>query len=197
MSHTVITIGREYGSGGRVIAQKLADLLSVKFYDREVIEMTAEETGFSADFIRSAEEKRASAFVYTFNVGCINLPAHDRVFIAESDVIRRAAEKGPCVIVGRCADYVLRDNPKCLRVFVHAPLEERIRRAREEYGVEQDDVKSFVVRYDKARAAYYNYFTTGKWGRCQNYDLSISSSLGIDTVVHTIAELEKKRRFAA
>lgn len=189
MSYTVITIGREYGSGGRLIAQKLALRLSIAFYDREVIEMAADETGFSADFIRSAEERRASGFAYLFNMSGVNLPLHDQVFIAESEVIRRAAEQGPCVIVGRCADYVLRENPNCLRVFIHAPLDERIRRAREEYGIERDDLRSFVTRYDKARAAYYNYFATGKWGKCQSYDLSISSSLGIDAVVSTIAGL--------
>lgn len=197
MNRTIVAVGREYGSGGRIIAQKLAKLLRVPFYDREVIELVARETGLSEDFVRSTEERRTSGFMYTFGVGSPHLPIHDQVFIAESEIIRRAAAEGACVIVGRCAGYLLRENPDCLRVFVHAPLEDRMCRAREEYGVESDDLRTFVMRQDKARAAYYNYFTTGKWGRAQDYDLTINSSLGIDTAVSLIAQLAKSRKSSA
>ena len=189
MSHTVITIGREFGSGGRIVAQRVAEALNVPFYDKAVIDMAAKETGLSEEFIRQAEQKKTSSFLYNLYMSTQNLPVSDQVFIAESDVIRKVAAQGPCVIVGRCADYVLRNHPGALNVFIHAPLDERIFRAREEYKIDAPDVKSYVLKQDRSRAAYYEHFSDGVWGKAQNYHLAVSSSLGLDNVVKLILSM--------
>ena len=138
MAHTVITVGREYGSGGRLIAQKAAEALGIPFFDRSIINMAAEETGLSADFIRRTEQQKTSSFLYNLYMSTQSLPVNAQVFIAQSEVIRRVAAEGPCIIVGRCADYVLRNQSgvDALNLFIHAPMEERIRRVREEYKVQ-------------------------------------------------------------
>ncbi|MEA4893307.1 MAG: cytidylate kinase-like family protein [Peptococcaceae bacterium] len=197
MTYPVITIGREFGSGGRLVGRRLAQELGIPFYDKELIAMAAEETGFSEEFIRENEQKRTSGFLANlyFNAPQ-NLPMSDQVFIAQSNIIKKVAKEGSCIIVGRCADYVLAEQPHCLHVFIHAPLEERIRRVKEFYGLDLEDVRSYILRQDKDRASYYNYFASGEWGRCQNYDLSINSGLGLDTVVHVIRELAEKQKTA-
>lgn len=193
MSHTVITIGREFGSGGRLVAQRVAEALNVPFYDKAVIDLAAKETGLSEEFIRQAEQKKTSSFLYNLYMSTQNLPVTDQVFIAESEVIRKVAAQGPCVIVGRCADYVLRNQEGVVNVFIHAPLEQRIFRAKEEYHVETPDVKSYVTKQDKSRAAYYEHFSDGVWGKAQNYHLSVCSSIGLDNVVKLILTLAEER----
>ncbi len=185
MNLPVITVGREYGSGGRWIAQHVAEALGLPFYDNRLIVMAAERSGLSEDFVRNVEEHRSSLFLYNMYFSAGNLPVHDQVFIAEAQVILRVAEEGPCVILGRCADYVLRERENCLHVFVHAPLEARVRRAEREYGV-PGDARAFVAKYDKARASYYNHFTTEKWGHTRNYHLTIDSSIGLARAAETI-----------
>lgn len=187
--HKVVTIGREYGSGGRIVAQKVAEALGVPFYDKELIEMAAMKTGLSESFVKKAEEQRASGFLYSLYFSAQSLPLYDQVFIAQSDIIRKAAAEGACVIVGRCADYVLHDVPNCLHVFIHAPFEERMCRAREAYGIAAEDAKAVVIRHDKDRASYYSHFAMGKWGKTQNYDLTINSAMGLDRVADTIVRL--------
>lgn len=189
MHSTIITIGREYASGGRLIAQRLAKALSIPFYDKELITRAAAKTGLSEQFIREAEQKKTSSFLYNLYFSAQSLPLSDQVFIAQSGVIQEVAASGACVIVGRCADYVLKDRPNCLHVFVHAPLEDRMRRAQEVYGVTAPDLESHVLKHDKSRAAYYNHFTTGQWGKCQNYDLVINSHLGLEVAVELIQRL--------
>ena len=187
MKRIVITLGREYGSGGRIIAQRLADELGITFYDKELIAAVAKNTGFSENFIRDAEHKRpTNSFLYDLYCAVQTPTVPDQVFIAQAGVIREAAARESCIIVGRCADYILREDPNCLKVFVFAPLEDRVRRAREEYGVQEANLESYVLRQDKARASYYNYFATGKWGDSRTYDLCVNSRLGIDTAVECI-----------
>lgn len=194
MSCLIITIGREYGSGGSLVAKKLAYALSIPFYDKQLIEIAAKETGLSEEFIREAEQHRTSSFLYNLSFSSRNLPVSDQVFIAESKVIKRVAEGGPCVIVGRCANYVLREQKNCLHVFIHAPLSDRFQRAREEYRIPADEVQACVLKHDKARAAYYNYFTTGQWGKCQDYDITLNSgTLGIDTAASALLDLIQKK----
>ncbi len=193
MRYGVITVGREYGSGGRFIAQNVADRLGVPFYDKELIELAAEKTGLSPEFVRHAEETRTSGFLYNLYYPTQSLPLHDQVFIAQSNIIKQFAAKGPCVIVGRCADYVLQHAPGCLHVFVYAPMSERVVRARTYYGLEGDDnaLLSAIAKQDKARASYYHHFTMGKWGKVQNYDLAINSALGIDEAANAIIGLAR------
>ena len=187
MKHIVITIGREYGSGGRLIAKKLSDEMGITFYDKQLITDVAKKTGFSEHFIRNAEHQRpTNSFLYDLYTSVQTPSIPDQVFIAQAKVIKEAAARESCVIVGRCADYILRDQPNCLKVFVNAPLDQRVRRAREEYGVQENNLESFVLRQDKARASYYNYFATGRWGQSREYELCINSRICIDACVAVI-----------
>ena len=187
MKHVVITIGREYGSGGRLIAKKLSEELGITFYDKELIAAVAKKTGFSENFIRDTEHQRpTNSFLFDLYTAVQTPSVPDQVFIAQAKVIKEAAAREPCVIVGRCADYILRGNSSLLTVFVHAPLDERIRRAREEYGVTEANLESYVIRQDKARAAYYNYFANGRWGQSREYELCVNSHIGIDACVSVI-----------
>ena len=199
MAHTVITVGREYGSGGRLIAQKAAEALGIPFFDRSIINMAAEETGLSADFIRRTEQQKTSSFLYNLYMSTQSLPVNDQVFIAQSEVIRRVAAEGPCIIVGRCADYVLRNQSDvdALNLFIHAPMEERIRRVREEYKVQAPDLRLYILKQDKNRAAYYEHFTDGQWGKPQNYNLAVSSGLGLETIVRLLTDLMRDRGLGA
>lgn len=193
MAHTVITIGRQFGSGGRIVAQRVAETLHIPFYDKAVIDLAAKETGLSQEFIRQAEQKKTSSFLYNLYMNTQSLPVSDQVFIAESEVIRKVAAVGPCVIVGRCADYVLRNQEGVLNMFIHAPLDERIFRAKEEYKAEVPDVRSYVLKQDKNRASYYEHFSDGVWGKAENYHLCINSTIGLDTTVDLILALAKER----
>jgi cytidylate kinase len=189
MENFCITIGREYGSGGRLIGQQVAKELNIAFYDRELIVLAARESGFAEEFVQKMEQKRTISFINNLYMTGYELPASEKIFLAQSKAIQKVAEESPCVIVGRCADYVLRDKPNCFRVFIHAPIEERIKRIREEYGEDQSNLEDYIRKQDKKRASYYNYYTHKKWGRAQNYHLCIDSSIGISTAVHMIKEL--------
>lgn len=193
MAHTVITIGRQFGSGGRIVAQRVAETLHIPFCDKAVIDLAAKETGLSEEFIRQAEQKKTSSFLYNLYMSTQNLPVTDQVFIAESEVIRKVAAVGPCVIVGRCADYVLRNQEGVLNLFIHAPLDERIFRAKEEYKVDAPDVKAYVLKQDKNRAAFYEHFSDRAWGKAENYHLAINSTIGLNTTVDLILALAEER----
>ena len=183
----VVTIAREYGSGGRLIGRHLADLMNIDFYDKNIIAMTAEKSGLSEEFLSSHEQKKKRfGFLSNAIINSKSLPLSDQVYLAQSMVIQEAAEKGSCVIVGRCADYILRDHPCCVRVFIHAPLEEKIKRIRGEYKDNVADPAAFAAKMDKERAAHYNYMTLNKWDDVHNYDLVINSSVGIDEAARLI-----------
>lgn len=187
MKHVVITIGREYGSGGRLIAKQLSEEMGITFYDKQLITEVAKKTGFSENFIRDTEHQRpTNSFLYDLYTTVATPSVPDQVFIAQAKVIKEAAARESCVIVGRCADYILREEPHVLKVFVNAPIDQRIRRAREEYGVTEPNLESYVIRQDKARASYYNYFATGRWGQSREYDLCVNSRIGINTAVKVI-----------
>lgn len=187
MKHIVITIGREYGSGGRLIAKQLSEEMGITFYDKQLITEVAKKTGFSENFIRDTEHQRpTNSFLYDLYTSVATPSVPDQVFIAQAKVIKAAAARESCVIVGRCADYILREEPHVLKVFVNAPLDQRVKRAREEYGVTEANLEGYVIRQDKARASYYNYFATGRWGQSREYDLCINSRIGIDTAVKVI-----------
>ena len=187
MKHIVITIGREYGSGGRLIAKQLSEEMGITFYDKQLITEVAKKTGFSENFIRDTEHQRpTNSFLYDLYTTVATPSVPDQVFIAQAKVIKEAAARESCVIVGRCADYILRGEPHVLKVFVNAPIDQRIRRAREEYGVTEPNLESYVIRQDKARASYYNYFATGRWGQSREYDLCVNSRIGINTAVKVI-----------
>ena len=185
----IITIAREYGSGGRLIAQKVAQKVGLVYYDNEVIDLAAREMGMDVDAIRKVDEQKSSSFMYTMSSSAFSLPLNDQVFVMQSKIIRHLANHDSCIIVNGCADYILEDYDDVLSIFIHAPLESRIRRVKEDYQEVHDDYKKYVTKRDKGRSNYYNYYTTKKWGHLKNFDLTINSDLGIDEVATIIADL--------
>ena len=181
----LITISREYGSGGRVVGKLVAERLGVPLYDKDIIDMAAKESGLSREVIESAELQAKSSFSYTlssavsfgegFNGEAISM--NEKLFLAQFDVISEIGDRGEGVIVGRCADYVLRDDPEVINVFIYGEKEDKIKRCIEEYGDSAAEVEKKMATYDKARRNYYNYHTSRKWGEYKNYDLAINSSL--------------------
>ncbi len=191
MGIPVITIAREYGSGGRLIGEELAKSLGIPFYDKELILLAAKKSGFSEEYIRRTEQIKSASFLYSLYMTSQVLPMSDQIFLVQSKIIQELAEEGPCVIVGRCADYVLRNNPNCMNIFIHAPLEERMRRASEEYGETAANMEDFVRKQDKKRSSYYNYFSQNKWGSAKNYHLAVNSTLGIPQTAKLIQDAVK------
>ena len=185
----IITIAREYGSGGRLIAQKVAEKVGLFYYDNEVIDLAAKEMGMDVDAIRKVSEQKSSSFMYTMPSTAFSLPLNDQVFVMQSKIIRHLAEHDSCIIVNGCADYILEDYDDVLTIFIHAPLESRIRRVKEEYKEQHDNYKKYVMKRDKGRSNYYNYYTTKKWGQLKNFDLTINSDLGIERVAQIIADI--------
>ncbi len=198
----VITIAREYGSGGREIGRKLSETLGIRFCDRDLITMAAEKSGLSADALHNVDEKASSSLLYTLAMGSsmihsavdvYNMPLNDKLFIMQSHIIEDLAEKESCVFVGRCADYILENRPGVFRVFIYADFNERVKNVAERRGISEADAKSDIVRTDRRRANYYNYYTGKKWGRLENYDLAVSSSLlGVDGTAALIADIFKR-----
>ena len=194
----VITIGRQYGSGGREIGQRLADRYGIPFYDNELISRAAKESGFAEEAFERAEDKATNSLLYSLAMG-INvygnqdfgfsgLSLDDRIFLAQSDIIRKVAEEGACVIVGRCADYVLRERENVFNIFVRASMEFRLERVVKLYGVESKKAADVILKNDKRRGNYYNYHVGEKWNNLNNYDLVVSSDvMGIDNVVKCIS----------
>jgi len=167
----------------------LAGMLDVPFYDREIIALTAKKSGFTEEFVRETAEKKTASLLYSLYM--TSLPVSDQIFLTQSQVIKEIHREGPCVIIGACADYILRDEPNCLNVFIHAPLESRIARVKEEYSELSEDIRTYVLKQDKKRITYYNYFTQNKWGFADNYHLCVNSSLGIDVAANIIFEAAK------
>jgi len=191
---SIITISREFGSGGREIGQKLADKLGIGFYDKELLEIASKESGITQELFVKHDETYTNSFLYSLVMGNypvtadgrINpeLPLNQKIFLAQFDTIRSIAEKGPCVIVGRCADYVLKYHDNVINFFITGSMPQKRRRILERYDIEKNKVEDFIRKTDKRRANYYNYYTDMKWGEAKNYDLCINSSkTGIDGAV--------------
>ena len=200
---TIITISREFGSGGRLIGKRLAEKLDVPYYDKQLLDRIAEESGFSAEMMKDAEMKAKNSFLYslasamgTRDVGPDSLSLNERFFLAQFDTIRKIAEEGSCVIVGRCSDYILRATPEASHIFIYAEEADKIRRAVEEYGVPEEEVRKLMRDTDKARANYYSYHTGRKWGEHQNYSLSIDSGFAeIEDIVDLIIRYNQVRLY--
>ncbi|MDO4485485.1 MAG: cytidylate kinase-like family protein [Bacillota bacterium] len=194
MDKKIITISREFGSGGRLIGKRLAEKLEIPYYDKELLDRIAEESGFSKEMLAEAEKKAKNGFLYslasamgTGEAGPESLSLNERFFLAQFDTIRKIAEEGSCVIVGRCADYILRGMPEATNVFIYAEEADKIKRAVQEYGVPEDSVRKLMKDTDKARANYYAYHTGRKWGEHVNYNLSIDSGyIEIEDIVDLI-----------
>lgn len=180
----LVTISREYGSGGRIIGRLVAEKLGIPFYDKEIMDLAVEKSGLSREIVESAELRAKSSFSYSlssamnFGEGVMTdtISVNEKLFITHYDVVHQIAEEGEGVIVGRCADYILKDLPGVTNVFVYGELEDRIQRSIDVYGVDPKKAADIVKSYDKARANYYNYHTCQKWGQFSNYNLAINSS---------------------
>lgn len=191
MAKTIITLGREYCTGGRYIAEDVANALGIKLYDKELITMAAKHSGLSEEAVAASEKRHTHSLLYSLYTMGNELPLGDQVFILQSRIIKQLAEEGPCVILGRCGDYVLRERPNVLRVFLYAPLAERIRRAKARPGAKQMADRLWEVqlaKHDRARASYYNYYTENRWGEAKNYDLCLNAALGQEVCAGLIAE---------
>lgn len=185
----VITIGREYGSGGRVIGQAVADRLGIKFYDDEIIELIAKESGLSIEAISKLDGTKTSSFLYNAFMSTQSVPLNDEIFFAQSKVIKDIASKESCVIVSRCADYILREYKNLFNIFIYAPMEARMERTKSLYHDIADNYESYVKKMDKKRADYYNYFTPNRWGDRSNYHMMIDSSIGIENTVNMLSAM--------
>ncbi len=191
MSNRIITISREFGSGGRTIGKKVAEKLGIPCYDGELLQKIAEESGFAEEYVKDAGEYVLSGFLSTvFSNRTLGTTNGDRLWQLQFDLITDLAKKGPCVIVGRCADYILRDKADCLRVFIHASMEYRAERIVKVYGERAESPEQRLRDKDKRRAAYHRFYTNMKWGHAQNYHICLDSGeLGIEKCVEIIAGL--------
>ncbi len=197
----VITIERQYGSGGRDVGHRVAELIGAHCYDQDLIVMAAKKSGISEEALAAADEQASSSLLYTHataateiytNTTPMAVPINDALFIAQSEIIRELSEKESCVIVGRCADYILKDHEKLVKVFVQGDTGDRIARIMERAGISEGEAKDRISKKDKKRASYYNYYTGGKWGKSDNYNLIVSTSkIGVDGAAKLIVEYAK------
>ncbi len=202
-NHLIINIGRQLGSGGHDIGHLLADRFSARYLDRELLNLAARESGLSERFLEQNDESKN--FFRTFlhmpgglapTMGIATRPgfSQDSFFQLQSDAIRHAAKEGPCVFVGRCADYVLRDIPTCVNIFISAPLPFRIDRVARKHGCTEEEAQHIIEKGENRRAAYYNYYTGKQWGHSSSYHLCIDSSiLGIQDTAALIAHFIEQR----
>lgn len=199
--HIILNVGRQLGSGGRIIAKKLAEQLSCSFYDRELLNLAAKESGFSEKFFEKNDEKKGfleslfhirAPFVGDNCFYKSNL-SQESLFQFQSDAIRKAAEEGSCVFVGRCADYILRDFNNVLNIFITANFDERVKRVMERDNCSADEAKKIIDRIEGCRSSYYNYYTGKQWGHSSSYDVCVNSSiLGIDGTTEYIIKFVKQ-----
>ena len=194
------TIGREYGSAGREIGYKVADELGIKLYDKEMLNRAAKESGICQELFETHDEKPTNSFLYslvmdTYSFGYssgsyTDMPINHKVFLAQFDAIKKIAEEGPCILVGRCADYALENYDNVLSIFVHANLDARIRRIARLYDLTDAKAKEKIQKIDKQRSSYYNYYSNKKWSAADSYDVCLDSSvLGIDGTAEAILKL--------
>lgn len=198
MENKIYTIGREYGSGGKDVGEKLAEKLGIKLYDKELLQQAAKESGFCEEIFENHDEKPTNSFLYslvmdTYSAGSytsapfLDMPLNHKVFLAQFDTIKKLAEQESCVIVGRCADYALASYPDCINVFIHADLDDRVKRVSKRMNITEQKAKDVVQKQDKQRASYYNYYTCKKWGEAKSYDLTLNASkLSVDDCVEMI-----------
>lgn len=201
MSNVIVTIARQYGSGGREVGKLLAAKEGMEYYDKNLIALASEKSGLDHEVIKEADEKATGSLLYAIAMGvtsfgargigtAFDLPLNDKLFVAQTQVIKEAAANAPSVFVGRCADYVLREEPKCIRVFIYSDFEARMARVMESHpDMTESKVKDMILKSDKQRANYYNYYTGNKWGKSENYDLMINTAkVGMQGAADLIAD---------
>ena len=200
MGNYVITIGREFESLGRDVGLRLSEKLGIKCYDKELLSRAAKESGLCEEIFHSQDEKPTSSFLYSLVMDTysatgytaapfLDMPLNHKIFLAQFNAIRKIAEEGACVIVGRCADYALADFPNLVSVFIHGDMECKVARIASEYQVSSAKAKEMIIKTDKRRASYYNYYSDKRWGDVSGYSLSVNSSvLGIDGTVRLLKD---------
>jgi cytidylate kinase len=177
----IITVSREFGSGGHIVGRNIADALNVPFFDKELINLSAKESGLAEEIMEEMEQKRTASYLYNIYITSQSSPLSERIYLAQSNVIRRLADENKgCVIIGRCADYVLRKRGDVVNLFIHAPMSFKVKRIAEDYGVEEKNAENLIKKKDKERAAHYNFYTQQKFGDLKNYHLSINSAIGLE-----------------
>ena len=199
-TNTIITIGRQFGSAGREIGYQIADYFGIKLYDKEMLSRAAKESGICEEIFETHDEKPTNSFLYslvmdTYSMGYSggsysDMPINHKVFLAQFDAIKKIADEGPCILVGRCADYALESYDNVVNVFIHADLDARIRRIARIYNLTDAKAKDMIRKTDKQRSSYYNYYTNKRWGDANSYQFCLDSSkLGIEGTVDAILKL--------
>ena len=197
--NTIITIGRQFGSAGREIGEKLAAHFGIPCFDKELLTRAAKESGFCEEMIQNHDERPTNSFLYnlvmdTYSFGYnassfVDMPISHKVFLAQFDTVKKIADEGACVIVGRCADYALSEYKNVINLFIYGDEECRVKRIMEKYSLSEDKAREMINKKDKQRQSYYNYYSSKKWGRADSYDLCINSSvLGVDGTVKLIIQ---------
>ena len=201
---SIVTIGRQFGSGGHDIGKRVAQQLNIPFYDKELITLAAKEHGYAPEVFEKADETASNSFLYALSTGAFMvghaynaqtaIPITDKLYIAQSNIIREAAERGACVIVGRCADSVLIDHADVVSVFIHADMEARTRRVMKKYDVDEGKARAMIQKNDKRRANYYNFYSSKKWSSIDSYDLAVDSgSIGTEGAAALICDFVRIR----
>lgn len=202
--NSIITIGRQYGSGGREVGKKLSEALNIPFYDEEILEMVVKSTNMHPDVVKKADERATDSLLYSLITGGglrgvsdamqYEMPINDKVFITQTKAIKELAQKGSGIFVGRCADYILEDYENLLRVFIYADMDTKIKRISRLYDLTEQKAKETIVKKEKSRKTFYNYYTDRTWGSVSSYDLCINTGrTGIDGAVELIKKcLEEK-----
>ena len=206
--NTIITIGRQFGSAGREIGEKVAEHFGIPCYDKELLSRAAKESGYCEEMIESHDERPTNSFLYnlvmdTYSFGYnassfVDMPISHKIFLAQFDTIKKMASENPCVIVGRCADYALSDYDNCINLFIYGNEDKKVKRIMEKYNLTEGKAKEMINKKDKQRQSYYNYYSSKKWGRADSYDLCINSSLlGIEgtvkLIIQAIEDFEEQR----
>jgi hypothetical protein len=202
MEKIIINIGRQFSSGGRYISKILCEEFGCSYFDKEILDLAAKESGFSPDVFKKSDEKKS--FIHTlFHLHAPMLSddnfynnkfSEESLFKFQCDAIRKAASQGSCLFIGRCADYVLRDEPNTVSIFLAADMEDRISRTMERYNMDEESARKTISKKDSTRASYYNYYTGKKWGAAESYDLCINTSIfGLDETAKFIADFIRKR----
>ena len=199
MKNCIVTISREFCTGGQEIATRVAQEMGVKLYDKELITLAAKKSGLSEEAIEASEKQHTHSLLYNLYTMGNDLPLSDQVFILQSRIIKDLADQGSCVILGRSGDYVLRERDDVLGVFLYAPVEYRIKyglhgKYESMNGLAEKQLEEEIRKTDKKRAAYYNYYTQNRWGDAHNYDLTLNAALGEETCVKLIMEAVRAKQ---
>jgi cytidylate kinase len=202
MTSKVITISRQFGSGGRTIGKEVAERLGIPYYDKELVDRVAKESGFSHEFIEEIGEYASVTSSFLFNIAVSSRPMgivdsmsiSDKLYVCQTNVIRDLADKGPCVIVGRCADFILKDRPDCLHIFIHSDMQHRAERIVRLYGQTKQTPEKRLTDNDSKRKVYYKHYTNRTWGDAQNYHLCLNSGLiGVEKCVDIICDIAEMK----